>query len=104
VQVILVHAGVLVAAFLTTRDVASAEVTFEMRRQEGLGIGMTHGFNNDPAVAAEAAALRPILERAVVPLALLLNGTLSILVVIALTRARARAFFHETEAGPLGEG
>jgi hypothetical protein len=103
VQVVVVHAGALVAAYLLTRDVALAKGAFAARLNEGLSAEMLRGLN-DPGTAERVAALRPLVERSLGPLALFLNVVFSALIITALTRPRARAFFHQPAAGPLGEG
>jgi hypothetical protein len=101
VQVIVVHAGIIAAAFFCSRDVTSAEAAFMVT--VGRGAVTTHGFG-DPAAIQQAQAIMPFVARALGPLSLLMSVAFSGLIVIALTRPRARAFFHETESGPLGEG
>ena len=103
VQVIVAHAGVMIAAFLYTRDVTFAEAAFEMRLRESPNLAMQSGLS-DAAAREGVEAVRPIVERSVGPLVLLIRSVFSTLIVLALTRPRARAFFREAAPGPLGEG
>ncbi len=103
VQVVVVHAGIVAAAFLCSQDVAAAEAAFHTRLSVGLSAAMTHSFG-DPEAVRRAEALMPFVERALGPLSLLMSIAFSGLIVVALTRPRARAFFREAEPGPLGVG
>jgi hypothetical protein len=97
VQIVVVHAGLVVAASLLTRNVMVAQGDFLMKLGEG----------NMPRVDAETMAatreILPYFERALVPISAAMDAALSALIVLALTRPRARAFFT-TAQGPLGEG
>ena len=103
IQVVVVHAAVMTGAYFWTKDVAAAEVAFSARLGEGVTAAMTSSFP-DPATRQGAEALRPIIEHALAPLTLLMGMAFSALIVVALTRPRARAFFRNTAAGPLSEG
>ena len=103
VQVVVAHAGVMVAAYFYTRDITLAESVFGTRLSEGFTGAMTRGLN-DPVARQGAEAVRVIVERALGPMFLLVRSTFSGLIVLALTRPRARAFFREPARGPLGEG
>jgi hypothetical protein len=101
VQVVVVHAGIVAAAFFCSRDVTAAEAAFMVT--VGRGAIVTRGLG-DPAAIQQMQAIAAAAARALGPLSLLMSVAFSGLIVIALTRPRARAFFHETESGPLGEG
>jgi hypothetical protein len=101
VQVIVVHAGIVAAAFFCSADVTAAEAAF--MASVGRSAVTTHGFG-DPAAIQQAQALMPFVARAFAPLSLLISIAFSGLLVIALTRPGARAFFREPEPGTLGEG
>jgi hypothetical protein len=94
VQVVVVHAGIVVAAFLCSQDVTAAQAAFWASFLRGAV--MTHDLG-DAAVVSSVV-------RTFAPLRLLMSIAFSGLIVIALTRPSARAFFRETESGPLGEG
>ncbi len=96
VQVVVVHAGLIVAAFVLLKDVAVAEAAFQARLVEGLNAAMIQRLG-DPEAMRRSQALTPIFG-------LLMQGSFSALIVLALTRPRARAFFREAPSGPLGEG
>jgi ABC-type uncharacterized transport system permease subunit len=96
VQVVLVHAGLVVAAYFLTSAALRAEVEFHLRLTEGLS-----QTTNDPAVRERADQ---VLRSIFAPLTIVLQTTLSAFIVLALTRPRARAFFHEAPSGPLGQG
>ncbi len=102
IQVLAVQAFVMVTAFFCTRDIVRAEVAFDTRVAQGRNPMMTTFA--DPAAQQRAEALQPVVERALAPLALLMRTAFSALIVIALTRPRARAFFREATSGPLSEG
>lgn len=101
VQVLVVHAGIVVAAFLCSRDVTAAETAFWASFVRGAV--MTHGLGDAEKLQQAQAAVSSVV-RTVAPLRLLLSVAFSGLIVIALTRPSARAFFREPEPGPLGEG
>jgi hypothetical protein len=103
VQVLVVHAGARVAAFLLTRDVGLAEVAFQTRISDAAAAAMAHSFK-DPADVQRYLGMMHALPLVLAPLALIMHTAFSALVVLALTRPRARAFFHEAASGPLGEG
>jgi hypothetical protein len=103
VQVVAVHAGVLVAGFLLNQDVARAESAFQLRRAQGGNPAMTSTLV-DPVARQGAEVGTRILEHALAPIGILMQTAVSSLIVIALTRPRARAFFREAASGPLGEG
>ena len=103
VQVIVVHAGVMVGAFLYTKDITHAEAVFGTRLSEGFTGALARGLN-DPAARQGADAVRAFVERAFGPIFLSIRSAFSGLIVLALTRPRARAFFREPARGPLGEG
>ena len=100
VQVVVVHAGVILGSYFLTRDVALAEAGFQTRFAEA---SMAHRGGN-PAAVEHAQAMLERMEPATPLLSLLMSTAFSALIVIALTRPRARAFFHQAEPGPLGEG
>jgi hypothetical protein len=96
VQVVLVHAGLVVGGYFLTAAAARAEVEFHLRLTEGLTQSA-----NDPEVRERAdQVLRVIFA----PLTLVMQTTLSAFIVLALTRPRARAFFPEAPTGPVGQG
>jgi hypothetical protein len=96
VQVVLVHAGLVVGGYFLTSAAARAEVEFHLRLTEGLTQSA-----NDPEVRERAdQVLRVIFA----PLTLVVQTTISAFIVLALTRPRARAFFHEAPTGPVGQG
>jgi hypothetical protein len=100
VQVVAVHATVMVLSFGLTRDVAAAETAFEMAYTEGVQPGLLQRFGT-PDDRRRAEAMRPTVLPAFY---LLMREAFVALIVIALTRPRARAFFRESEPGPLSEG
>jgi hypothetical protein len=94
VQIVLVHAGIVIGGYLLTSTTARARVDFDLRIAEGLSQA-----TNDPEVRERADAF----VRAVfAPLTIVMQTTLSAFIVLALTRPRARAFFRDPPA--LGEG
>jgi hypothetical protein len=97
-QVVAVHAAVVIAAFALTRDVARAEIAFAVRFAAGANPA-SYPVLNDPAVARSFELVIPLL-------ALFAELAFWALIVLALTRPRARAFFQEPAPGPgpLGEG
>jgi len=95
VQVVAVHAGVMIAAFLYTKDLAIAEVAFQARLNDGFSPALMQRLG-DAAAHARAEAMTPIM-------ALIMRTSFSALIVVALTRSRARAFFRAPSPGPLGE-
>jgi hypothetical protein len=101
VQVVVVHAGIVAAAFMCTRDVAYAEAAYHFSLS--MGSPMTHTLSN-PEALQRTKELLPLLQRMAGPLALMMSVTFSSLIVVALTRPRARAFFRDPEPDPLGEG
>jgi hypothetical protein len=99
VQVVLVHAGLVVAAFFLTSGAERAEAEFRMRVKEGQST-----TSSDPEVRERfETSLRGALPL-LAPFALVMETTLSAFIVLALTRPRARAFFHEAPTGPIGQG
>jgi len=96
VQVVLVHAGLVVAGYFLTSAAVRAEVEFHLRLTEGLA-----QTTNDPAVRERADE---VLRAVFAPLTLVIQTTLSAFIVLSLTRPRARAFFHQAPSGPLGQG
>jgi hypothetical protein len=101
VQVVVVHAGIVAATFMFTRDVAYTEAAFHL--SVGMSSPMTHTFGN-AETTQQAKEMMPAMLRLAGPLALLMSVTFSSLIVVALTRPRARAFFRDPEPDPLGEG
>jgi len=99
VQVVLVHAGLVVAGYLLTTPVARADVEFRTRMAAGLTQGMS-----DPAVQARAEQVTAWISRAWAPFEIVVQTIFSGLIVVALTRPRARAFFPSAPPGTLGEG
>ncbi len=99
VQVVLVHAGIVVAGYLLTTTVARADAEFRTRMAEGLTQGM-----NDPAVQARAEQVTQWISRVWAPFEIAVQTIFSGLIVLALTRPRVRAFFPASPPGPLGEG
>ena len=97
VQVVAVHAGLVIAAFLLTQDVTLAQSAFQMRLSEGL-------TRADPEAMAATREILHVIERALGPISVTMDAAVSALIVLALTRPRARAFFTTTAPGPLGEG
>ena len=95
VQVLVVHAGIVVAAFLCSRDVTAAETAFWASFVRGAV--MTHGLGDAEKLQQAQAAVSSVV-RTVAPLRLLLSVAFSGLIVLALTRPRARAFFREPAA------
>jgi hypothetical protein len=95
VQVLLVHAGVMVVSFALLKDVAVAEAAFRTRCGEGLAPSLGHLGTPEDRLRAEA--MTPFLG-------LVMRDSFVALLVVALTRPRARAFFREPEPGPLSEG
>ena len=100
VQIVVVHAAVACAAFVLTRDVSLARSTFQTRFAEAT---MAHRGGN-PAAIEKAQAMLERMEPVTPVLGLVMSTAFSALIVLALTRPRARAFFREPEPGPLGEG
>jgi hypothetical protein len=101
VQVVVVHAGIVAATFMCTRDVTYAEAAFHLSLS--MGSPMTHTFG-DPESIQRTKELLPVLQRMAGPLALMVSVAFSSLIVVALTRPRARAFFRDPEPDPLGDG
>jgi hypothetical protein len=96
VQVVVVNAAVMIASFSLNRDVAVAEAAFTTKISEGLKPVIVSYFGTADE-RRRAEALTPLLS-------LLMRDAFSALIIIALTRPRARAFFREPEPGPLSEG
>ena len=86
----------LVAAFLSTKDVMIADAAFQTRVMEGLNLAFVQRFG-DPEATRRSQAMMPMMS-------LLMGSSFSALIVLALTRPRARAFFREQPSGPLSEG
>jgi hypothetical protein len=99
VQVVLVHAGVVVTGFFLTTAVARADAEFRTRVVEG----MTHGVNA-PAIQERTDRWLEAASRLQAPLEIMVQTVFSGLIVLALTRPRVRAFFPASPPGPLGEG
>jgi hypothetical protein len=99
VQVVLVHAGLVVAGFGLTTQAARAEVEFHLRVSEA----QTH-VPADPVATQRAREYMEIIAPAVAPLFVAIRTLMSGLIILALTRPRSRAFFSEAAPGPLGEG
>ena len=99
VQIVVVHAGVIVAGFLMTRDVTLASIEFQMRVSEGITRGLS-----DPAALDSVRPYLHVIERLIGPFAVFVRTAFAGLIVLALTRPRSRAFFTQAAPGPLGEG
>jgi hypothetical protein len=100
-QVVIVQAALVIAAFALTRDVTRAEMAFFVRLAAGANAANAASYQvlNDPAVTRSLELVVPLLV-------LFVKLAFSALIVVALTRPRARAFFQEPAAGPgpLGQG
>ncbi len=101
VQVVVVHAATAAVGFLCTRDVAVAEAAY--RLSQSMSSVMSHNLG-DPEAIARTRAMLPMMQRAVGPLLLLMSISISGLIVVALTRPRARAFFRDPEPDAFGGG
>jgi hypothetical protein len=100
VQVVLVHAGVVVAGYFLTAAVARADAEFRARIVEGL----THTLN-PPAIQERADRWMEAVSRVQAPIETAIQTLFSGLIVLALTRPRVRAFFPASPPpGPVGEG
>jgi hypothetical protein len=100
VQVVLVHAGVVIAGFFLTMSVARASAEFQKYLVEGAA---AQGIN-DPTLQARVDHMYDWVSRASVPFGIAVQTIFSGLIVLALTRPRVRAFFPASPPGPLGEG
>ena len=97
IQVVLVHGGVVVAWYLLTMDATRAWVTFAEAIHEALARLAGEKIPPEWERASQAAArLGPAIAIAV-------RSVASGLIILALTRPRARAFF-ESVPPQLGEG
>jgi len=96
VQVVVVHAGVIIAAFVATKDVLLAEAAFQIRFLEGVKASSLERLG-DPDAKHRVELMLPMSG-------LVMSLSFSALIVLALTRPRARAFFREHASGPLSEG
>jgi hypothetical protein len=101
VQIVVVHAAASAAGFLCMQDVGAAETAFKLSL--GMGSFVTRGIG-DAETIQRTRDMLPAMERAAGPLALVMSIAVSGLIVIALTRPRARAFFHDPEPDALGGG
>jgi hypothetical protein len=99
VQVVLVHAGLVVVGYFLTTSVARTAAEFQKYLTEGRMQGL-----DDPAVQARFDQALDWAARVSVPFGVALQTAFSGLIVLALTRPRARAFFPAAPPGPLGEG
>ncbi len=86
VQLVLVQAGVNVADYLLLRDVVEAELQFNEAE-------VIARLPPDPAGRADATHLLGF-QRTAYPIALGLDSLCSVLIVVALTRRRARDFLE----------
>jgi hypothetical protein len=99
VQVVLVHAGLVVGGYFLTSMATRAETDFRLRLAEGQSQSTV-----DPEVRQRSDELLRGAAPLFAPFGLLMQTTLSAFIVLALTRPRARAFFHEAPTGPVGQG
>jgi hypothetical protein len=100
VQVVGVHAVVVIVGFVVTAAVLRAEIDFQVQISEGTSIpsGLT------PEQVEEGRRMLPAVAHALIPFWAVVRTLLSAGIILALTRPRARAFFTEAPSGPLGEG
>ena len=97
VQVVFVYAGLTIAWLVVATDVEMALFAFQLKLQVA-----TPGLDAERLRAFESVQQTVI--RAATPLAILMRTSVAALIVLALTRPRARAFFREAPQGTLGEG
>ena len=98
VQVTLVRAALVVATYSFTADVRRAELDFSHSRF----IAIQREQQQDKQAIELTEKMAPYLVRIIPPAQLAFSVLASLLVVVALTRARSREFF-EAAAGSLSE-
>jgi hypothetical protein len=97
VQVVAVHAALLVVTYYLTADVRGAELAF----QKALVIARFRDQRPDETTAAQVESMR-VGARLLPPLQLGFRTVASVLILLVLTRPRVRALY-ETPAGTLPE-
>jgi hypothetical protein len=98
VQVVAVHAALLVLAYFLTADVRVADLAF----RKAIAVAQMREQRPDAGSVAQMESVAGALAKVIPPLQLAFRTLASALIVLALTRPRARAFF-EPAAGSLSE-